>query len=70
MRARELTSGDWFRWNGDWRIFSRLPGETRVVEGRECVPARPLQPTANMPGGYIPAEEEVVVFREKSLRLS
>jgi len=70
MIAKELDTGDWFRWEDDWRVWSRLQGDTKIIEGKECIRVRPQQPTANMPAGYIPAEDEVVLFEGKSLRLN
>ncbi|MCH7605325.1 hypothetical protein IID24_05050 [Patescibacteria group bacterium] len=70
MIARELENDDWFRWNGDWRVFRRLVGESKTIEGIVCVPAQPLQPTANMSGGYMPADDEVTPHKGKSIRLS
>lgn len=70
MKARELTKNAWFKWPPDWRVFQRLPGSINIIEGKECVPVRPLQPTANMPGGYIPADDKVELFRERSIRLA
>lgn len=70
MKARELVENTWFKWPPDWRIFQRLPGPVKVIEGNECVPVRPLQPTANMPGGYILANDEVELFKGRSIRLA
>lgn len=70
MKARELAEHDWFRWEDDWRVFARLPGELKVIDGRECIPVRPLQPTANMPGGYIPADDEAIPYKASSLKLN
>lgn len=69
MKARELTENQWFKWNGDWRVFQRLPGAIKVIEGKECIPAQPLQPTMNMAGAYIPADDEVAIYKEKLIKL-
>jgi len=70
MKARELAENAWFKWLSGWRVWQRLPGPVETVEGQECVPVRPLQPTANEPGYYIPADDKVELFKEKSIRLA
>ncbi len=70
MKARELAENVWFKWPPDWRVFQRLPRPVKIIEGKECVPVRPIQPTAMMPGGYIPADDEVVLFKATSIRLA
>lgn len=70
MIARELAENAWFRRSGDWRVWRRLPGPIRIIEGQEGVLVRPIQPTVNQPDGYIPAEDEVKLFQEKSIRLA
>ena len=72
MKARELAENDWFRLPDDWRIFERLPGPIKPIQDEEeCVPVRPLQPTANMLGVYIPANDDVEPCKKQnSLRLA
>jgi hypothetical protein len=70
MKARELAENAWFKWPPDWRVFQRLPGPVKVVEGQEVIPIRPIQPTANQPSGCIPADDEVELFKERSIRIA
>ncbi len=70
MKARELDENSWFKWPPDWRVWQRLLGPIKFIEGKECIPVRPLQPTANMPGGYIPANDTVTLFKDRSIRLA
>ncbi|MEK7542787.1 MAG: hypothetical protein AAB503_00580 [Patescibacteria group bacterium] len=70
MKAEELKPNSWFKWVGDWRVFQCLPGEIIILEGKRAVPVKPLQPTVNIPGGYIPADDEVTLFKESFIRLN
>ena len=69
MKARELAENVWFKWPPDRRILQRLPGPVELIEGKEGIPVKPLQPTGVMTGFYIPADDEVVLFKEQSIRL-
>ncbi len=70
MKAKELKTGDWFHWKKDWRMFRRLAGGVKTIEGKECIPVRLLQPTIMMPGCYIPADDEVTFSGEKLICLN
>jgi len=70
MKAADLTKNSWFTRPPDiHRVFMRLPGPIGIVDGKECVPVKPLQPTAMMPGFYLPSDTEVVLHEYKVLRL-
>jgi len=70
MKADKLKEHDWFKRPPDnQRVFARLPGGSEIVDGKECVLVKPLQPTAMMPGFYMPADTEVELVEYKILRL-
>jgi len=70
MKAEHLTAGDWFKREGDWRVFRRTPGEPRAVEGQDCIPVQSLQPVPSRQVGFIPSNEEVALNKEQFIRIA
>lgn len=69
MKAEELEVEQWFHWIDDWRMFKRLSGEAKIIEGIRCVSVKPLQPTTRQTGFYIPANELVKLYKLNFFRL-
>jgi hypothetical protein len=70
MKLSELETGAWFRWPKDGNILQRYRGEMQIIEGREMLPVVPITPHPNLPGAYLPIDEEVEPYRLNFVRLN
>jgi len=70
MTARELATGQWFRWVGDWRVWKCVSDEVKTVEGQQCIHVLPLQPFPTGPSGYIPADSAVEIYPHRFIHLN
>jgi len=65
MIVKDVPVGNWFMFGT--MVCERKTGETKIIEGKPCVPAQSVSHIG--PPAYVPAEDEVTPYNLNFVRI-